>query len=475
MRNWGLLALAGLGLAPGGARAAAVPPANAPAALPAGTAAADADSAAIATPAPDSRLPMVLGAQYTYVLQHQSPLHAPYAGPLSLHHNGDTQPTNTAGIYTGWAPLSWAQLYLDTEKFTGAAVSGGTGLGGLTNGNAREWRPGLNKQFYVARLYARLMLPLGGGVATVARGADRIPGTQAARRLELKIGRMAAPDDFDQNRYAGSARTQFLNWSLRDDTAWDYAANARGYSDGIVLGYISPYWSLDYGIYRMPARAGGQPLIASLARASGQNLQLTLSAFPTGTIVRLLGYLNTAAMGSYTQALAIAAATHAPPDVAATARQGRRKHGFGLDIEQPLADDGDTGLFLRWGGDDGSEQSFAAAEVDRALSIGVQVSGREWRQPGAQVGLGLVSEALSAPHRAYLAAGGVGLTLGDGGLDYGPEQILEAYYRLQRIWPEDPGPVRWQFGPDIQIIRNPGYNRARGPVSFWALRLHVEY
>ena len=319
------------------------------------------------------------------------------------------------------------------------------------------------------------MLPLGDGVVAVERGADRIPGSEAARRLQLKIGRMAAPDDFDQNRYAGSARSEFLNWSLRNDTAWDYAADARGYTDGIVLGYISPDWSLDYGVYRMPAEAGGQPLVASLARASGQNLQLTLSAFPTGTVVRLLAYLDTAAMGSYAQALAIAAATHAPPEVAATARPGRRKRGFGLDVEQPLADDGDTGLFLRWGYNDGKEQSFAAAEVDQALSAGVQISGRQWRQPDAQAGLGLVSEALSAPHREYLAAGGTGLTLGDGHLDYGREQILEAYYRLQRVWPEDPGPVRWQFGPDIQIIRNPGYNRDRGLVSFWALRLHVEY
>jgi high affinity Mn2+ porin len=105
----------------------------------------------------------------------------------------------------------------------------------------------------------------------------------------------------------------------------------------------------------------------------------------------------------------------------------------------------------------------------------VQVAGSRWGQPGAQAGLGLVGEGLSGPHRQYLADGGSGFLLGDGRLSYGPEQIVEAYYRLQRIWPEDPGPVRWQFGPDIQFIRNPGYNRARGPVSLWAIRLHVQY
>ncbi|MGH8207917.1 MAG: carbohydrate porin, partial [Steroidobacteraceae bacterium] len=383
--------------------------------------------------------------------------------------------TNTLGIYTGWAPLTWGQLYLDAEKFTGAAVSDGTGLGGPTNGNARAWRPGLNKQFYIARLYARFMLPLGDGVTQVERGADQVSGAEAARRLELKVGRMAAPDDFDQNRYAESARTEFLNWSLENNTAWDYAQNARGYSDGIVLGYISPNWSLKYGIYRMPAMADGQSLVDSPTRASGQNLQLTLSPFRIGTIVRVLAYLNTAAMGSYEGALSIAAAAHSLPNVATTDKQGRSKHGFGLNVEQPLADDGDTGLFLRWGWDDGREESFAFTEVDRLLSAGVQVDGSEWHQPDAQLGLGLVSEGLSGPHRQYLAAGGSGFRLGDGGLNYGPEQILEIYYRLQRIWPDDPGPVLWQFGPDIQLVRNPGYNRDRGTVSFWGLRLHVQY
>jgi hypothetical protein len=35
--------------------------------------------------------------------------------------------------------------------------------------------------------------------------------------------------------------------------------------------------------------------------------------------------------------------------------------------------------------------------------------------------------------------------------------------------------VRWQVGPDFQYIRNPGYNRDRGPARFWTLRLHLEY
>src|SRR5579862_6189971 len=191
-----------------------------------------------------SRWPLLLGAQYTFIDQRQSSLRSPYAARLSLHADGDRQATHTIGFYGGWAPLSWGQLYLDTEKFMGAGVSGATGLGGLTNGDViREGVPGLKKEFYIARLYARFMLPLGGESAPVARAQDQIPGTEALRRLELKIGRLSVSDDFDHNSFANSTRTQFLNWSLWNNTAWDFAANTRGYTDGLVVGYVSPAWS----------------------------------------------------------------------------------------------------------------------------------------------------------------------------------------------------------------------------------------
>jgi carbohydrate-selective porin OprB len=380
------------------------------------------------------------------------------------------------GVYGGWAPVSWAQAYLDVEKFMGAGVSNATGLAGLTNGDVvREGASSLKKQFYIARSYLRFMLLLGDAVAPVVRGQDQVPGTEASTRLEFKVGRMALPDDFDQNSYAGSPRTQFLNWSLWANTAWDYAANTRGYTDGFVIGYLSPSWSLKYGAYLMPVLANQQTLESSFRRARGQNLQLTLSPWSSGTVVRLLAYFNTARMGDYAEALRIAAASGTTPNIVADDREGRHKHGFGVNAEQPLADEGATGVFLRWGWNDGHTESFAFTEVEQVATLGGQLAGTHWRRPDDRLGLALVSEALSGEHRDYLAAGGAGFLLGDGRLSYGREQILEAYYRLQYLWPQQPGPVRWQVGPDFQYIRNPGYKRDRGPARFWAVRLHLEY
>lgn len=424
---------------------------------------------------PSSHLPQIVGAQYTFILQDQSTLASPYAGRLSLDPRGDTQPTHTVGLYLGWAPLNWLQAYVDVERFIGAGVSNATGLAGLTNGDVvREGASGLKKEFYFARDFLRFMLPLGEAVTPVDRAKDQIGGGEASTRLEMKIGRMAVNDDFDNNRYAGDPRGQFLNWSLWANTAWDYAANTRGYTDGIVFGFVSPPWSLKYGIYKMPVYANGQQLVSSLARANGQNLQLTLSDLPTGTIVRLLGFFNTASMGLYRQALEAAAANHAVPDIVANDKPGRQKHGYGLNLEQPIADRGETGAFMRWGWNDGNAESFAFTEVDEVVSFGGQLSGVHWRRPDDHLAVAVASQSLDAPHAQYLAAGGSGFLLGDGRLNYRHEQILEAYYRLQYTGPH-PGPIRWQLSPDFQYIQNPGYNRDRGPVHVWGVRFHLEY
>jgi hypothetical protein len=419
---------------------------------------------------------MLLGAQYTWVDQNQSRLRSPYAGPLSLNPGGGTEATNTIGIYSGWAPVSWAQAYLDVEKFDGAGVSNATGLAGLTNGDVvREGVSGVKKEFYVARLYARFLLPLGDASIAVDRAQDQIPGYEAVSHLELKVGRMAVTDDFDQNRYAGAARTQFLNWSLWANTAFDYAANTRGYTNGFVLGYVSSLWSLKYGFYLMPEQANVQQLDYQSQLAHGQNLELRLSPWTAGPTVRLLYYLNTARMGIYEEALALAATSGMPPSIQAADRDGRQKHGFGVNAEQPLTDNGNTGLFMRWGWDDGKTETFAFTEVDQEISAGGQLSGVHWARSDDRLGVAVASQGLSGPHRQYLQAGGCGFLLCDGRLNYGREQILEAYYRIEELWPKRPGPIRWQLGPDFQDIRNPGYNRDRGPVHFWAIRLHIEY
>jgi len=120
-------------------------------------------------------------------------------------------------------------------------------------------------------------------------------------------------------------------------------------------------------------------------------------------------------------------------------------------------------------------ESFVFTEVDRLASLGGQLSGVHWRRSEDCLGVGLIAEGLSSPHRDYLAAGGSGFLLGDGRLNYAHEQIFEIYYRAGWSWPIGQAPLRLQLSPDFQYVQNPGFNRDRGPVRFCALRLHVEY
>ncbi|RDS81086.1 carbohydrate porin [Dyella monticola] len=414
-------------------------------------------------------IPQWLGAQYTFVDQNQSRVHSPYSGPLSLKADGSTARSHTFGAYFGVA-LPWhLQYYWDVEMFKGEGVSNATGLGGLTNGDIiRSGVASLGKRPYVARDYLRWVFPLGHDATTIERGQDQLPGQEAVKHIEVKVGLMAVNDDFDKNRYANATRTQFMNWSLWNNTAWDFASDTRGYTDGIMIGWMMQGWALRYGIYRMPVEANGQALVKSLGEASGQQIELTLQPKPNGWALRFLGFDNKGNMGIYEQAIQIAELTGQTPDIHADDAPARHKYGLGINGELPVADDGDTGFFMRAGWNDGHTESFIFAEVDRLLSGGFQLSGAHWGRSDDRLGVGVAIEGLSREHAQYLEAGGDGFLLGDGALRYGPEEIAEVYYNIAVI-------NHLSISPDLQFIRDPGYNRDRGPARFAGLRAHVQF
>jgi high affinity Mn2+ porin len=412
--------------------------------------------------------PMLLAAQYNGIYQHLDSFGAAYSGPLSLTDAGDDAVSQTFGIYFGMAISSHWQAYLDIERFVGDGVGNATGLGSPTDGDVVRAGSGLPKDAYIARAYVQYLLPLGDDYAPVARAQDQLPGQVASSAFLFKVGKLSAGDDFDQNRYANSARTEFESWTLINNGAWDYAADTRGYTDGLVFGYLQPTWSLKFGLYRMSQRANQEALEWPLSRAHGDNLELDLMPDASGTVIRLLVYRNVARMGIYQDAIDKALASGSQPNVAADDADGREKHGFGLNLEQPLADDGATGMFLRAGWNDGQTETFEFTEVDRTLSLGGQLSGAHWGRTDDRLGVAVVVDGLSAVHARYLELGGCGFELCDGRLDYGHEAVMETFYRIQA------GKYA-QISPDFQFIENPGYNRERGPARVYGLRLHLQY
>ncbi len=402
--------------------------------------------------------------QATVVSQGNWKFHSPYEGPVSLRPILNYRTTATATLYLDARPWEGGEVIFNPEVSGGRGLSDTMGLGGFPNGEAT--RVGVVAPTpYVARLLFRQTFALDGDPEKVEDGANVIAGIRDIDRVSVSVGKMSSTDIFDDNRFSHDPRTQFLNWSLMFDGAWDYPANVRGYTYGATVDFNTRFLAVRYGVFGEPTVANGTEIDPRFLKANGHALEFE-GRYELGDDhpgkVRLLSYLNHAHMGKYRDALALRPVN---PDVTLT-RAYRIKYGFGLNVEQELTRD--LGLFARLGWNDGGTETWAFTEIDETAALGLLLRGRRWRRPKDQVGLALVVNGLSDPHRDYLAAGGVGFIVGDGRLRYGLEKILETYYNWE---------VRENINvsADFQAVDNPAYNRDRGPVAIFAIRLHFAY
>jgi high affinity Mn2+ porin len=177
-------------------------------------------------------------------------------------------------------------------------------------------------------------------------------------------------------------------------------------------------------------------------------------------------WLTRGYLGTYLDAISAGEATGQTPSTAAV-RTARTKYGLGLNLEQQLT--GDLGVFARASMAQGSVEEVDFTDINQSLSAGLSLTGSRWGRLDDTMGLAGVVNRISHDGKLYLAAGGLGGIIGDGRLpNAGPEQILEAYYSIPVL-------SFVHLAADYQFVNNPAYNRDRGPVSIFGLRLHVEY
>jgi hypothetical protein len=413
-----------------------------------------------------------ISGQANVILQGHGAFRAKYSGPNSLTNWAQSATTHLLTLYTGYALRPSTEVFADIEDATGNGIGNSSGLAGYVNLDAVRLVQGapLSKAPYLAQAVLRQIVPL----TKERRGADRdeldLATSLPVRRLEFRLGKFDLTDFFDVNTYGSDSNLQFLNWTVDDNGAWDVAANTRGYTDAVMLEYDDQRWSARFAEALMPKVANGTYLDADLARARSENLELeargNVIAQRAG-VVRLLGYLNQANMGSYREAVAEFLDGQTPtPKIIATRRQGRHRYGFGLNFEKEIT--AEAGVFGRLGWSDGHNETFCYTEDDRTVQIGGLAMGSSWRRSNDRAGAAFVVNGIVAAHQQYLALGGLGFLLGDGGLTYGREKIVEAFYTAH-LW------RGFFISYDFQHANNPGYNQARGPVAVSAFRFHTDF
>ena len=409
-----------------------------------------------------------ISGQANFIRQQHGDFPAAYSGPNSLKPYAEHETSRVLTLYTGFQITKNLEILADVEEAGGNGLSNALGVAGFTNLDVVR-NPSLSKAPYMAREMLHYTVPLSDESAEATRNPLSLASTLPVRRLEFRLGKMSTVDFFDVNSVGSDSHLQFMNWTVVNNGAYDYAADTRGYTYGLLIEYYDRSWVFRFGEMLMPTVANGITLDWDIARARGENWELELhrELFPhRTTVVRLLSFVNHANMGSYEEAINNYLAGQVPvPSIVDTRVQGRVKYGFGVNVEQPLTSQ--WRAFGRLGWNNGSTESFAYTEVDRTGVIGSDLTGKLWHRPSDKIGAAFVANGISGAHAEYLALGGLGFILGDGGLTYGLEKTFETYYTAH-IW------RGVSFAADWQHITNPAYNEVRGPVSVFSLRLHIE-
>jgi hypothetical protein len=431
-------------------------------------------------PHPDSARYLISG-QTNIIFQAHPGFHSPYQGPNSLLPRGEYKTSLVGTLFLGYKLIANPRYELDAiydeESAGGRGVSEALGLAGFTNLDVVR-NPSLGSTPYLARVQLHQTIGFTSKLVDTERTQFSLATKVPARRLDLRAGKMGLPDTFDLNGPGTDSHLQFLNWTADNNGAWDYAADTRGYTYGLITEYDDIDLSVRYAIALMPIVANGIDLEWNLRRASAQDVELEYRRTPFAFLpdrlirpkrkgtVRLLGYVNHANMGDYRQQIKLALASGTTPDITAHPQFTTMKYGVGLNFEQELTDD--IRAFGRFGWNEGQHESFAYTECDQTFELGGDIAGNRWHRSNDKVGLVGISNAIKRDHQQYLALGGLGFILGDGRLSYAREDILETYYNAHN----------WRglyTAFDFQFIDHPGYDQARGPVEMFSVRTHIDF
>lgn len=403
--------------------------------------------------------------QITNVTQGHRRFRAAYSGANSLSVDGRIEETTDLTLFAGVRLAPHTELWFNPEIDQGFGFNNTVGVAGFPSGEA--YKVGANRPYLrVHRAFVRHTVPLAGEDVKTEGGANQLRGRTRSDSLVFTLGKFSAVDIFDTNRYAHDPRADFLNWSIIDAGAFDYAADSWGYTFGASAEWNKGDWTLRGGFFQLSEVPNGfvtgfHPNRHMMVMEAEKRYEI---AHQPGKI-KLLGYVLRGRMGRYDDAIALASPTSDVPDTSMV-RRFRTRPGASFNVEQQLTPE--IGAFARVSANDGRYEAYEFTEINKSASAGLSIQGVSWQRAKDTVGIAAVINGQSSAAKRYFGAGGLGILIGDGGQSYAPEKIIELYYSA-RLLPELTATL------DYQHVKNPAYNNDRGPVNIWGLRVHFEY
>lgn len=414
-----------------------------------------------------------LHAQETTVSQFRPAFTALYTGAHSQTPEQEWATTLTSTIFGGLKLWKNASAFLNPEIAGGSGLSSAFGIAAFTNGEAfRVGSP--EPKIYLARGFFRQLIPLSKDKEWQDDAENRIAQFIPKKYFAITVGKVSIADYFDDNTFSHNPRNQFLSWGLMSNGAWDYPANTRGYTPSVILEYISKPLEIRYAMSMVPITANGNIMDKNIAKANANSLELKYKYTIKGLQgkVSVIGFYNTAFMGSYTAQNIVTTYDSINPtfpindySIVASRQYGRSKYGFGVNVEQYITPY--MGVFARASYNDGQNETWCFTEIDRAFSIGTSLNGTKWKRNNDAFAVAYCLSGLSQQHANYLSKGGLGFIIGDGKLNYANEHLFETYYSASLF----NGKITPSFV--YQFIINPAYNKDRGPISVYSIRLHL--
>jgi hypothetical protein len=411
--------------------------------------------------------------QLTAINQTHPSFKAKYSGDNSLSNTAESRKLSlTTTLFLGHKIWKNGALYFNPEITGGSGISSTRGIAGFTNGETfRIGSP--EPALYIARLYFKQYFALKNTgyesrVSDVNQVEEKIPTS----RITITGGKISLSDFFDDNSYSHDPRSQFINWSLMSNGAWDYPADTRGYTQGVVAELIKPSFAIRLSSVLMPCKANGLKLDYKVTKAHSETIEFE-KIFKTKrpTVIRLLAYHSISQAPTYNNTLAeVKKGDSSAVDVYTGQKEWKRyggvKYGFGINTEKEISNT--VGTFLKASWNDGKTATWAFTEIDQSISGGINIKGNSWKRVNDNIGIAQVINGISKEHQNFLNAGLYGFIIGDGKLNYGAEAITEVYYKAQIA-------KSFFISADYQFVNNPAYNKDRGPVHVFAIRGHIEF